>query len=51
MARGKHLSREEVRSAGKLKQFEKEHPSEGNERVFDALFSRMIKTTSEDERT
>ncbi|MFT7571438.1 MAG: hypothetical protein ACI9JL_002480 [Paracoccaceae bacterium] len=51
MARGRYLSLEEARKSGKLKQFAKEHPSDGNERVFDALFGRMTKTTSEDEQT
>ncbi len=51
MARGKYLSLEEARNMGKLKQFAKEHPSDGNERVFDALFGRMTKTTSEDGQT
>ncbi len=29
MSRGKHLSLEETRKEGKLKQFAKEHPSKG----------------------
>lgn len=41
MARGKYLSLEEARKAGTLKQFAKEHPSEGDEAVFDAVFDRM----------
>lgn len=51
MSRGKHLSLEEARKAGKLKQFAKEHPSKGSEQVFDKLFGRMTKTTSEDGQT
>lgn len=43
MARGKYLSLEEACNAGKLKQLAEEHPSEGSERVFDALFGRMTK--------
>lgn len=43
MARGKYLSLEEARKAGKLKQFCKEHPSEGDEKEFDELFGRMTR--------
>ena len=43
MARGKYLSLEEARKSGKLKQFAKEHPSKGDERVFDKLFQKMAK--------
>ncbi len=35
MSRGKHLSLEEARKADQLKQFGKEHPSKGDEKLFD----------------
>ena len=41
MARGRHLSLEEARRDGKLRQFAEEHPSEGDEQRFDALLSAM----------
>lgn len=41
MARGKYLSLEEARKAGKLDRFAKEHPSEGDEAKFDRLFGLM----------
>jgi len=41
MARGKHLSLEEARKQGNLKQFAKEHPSEGDKDRFDRLFEAM----------
>ena len=43
MARGKFLSLEEARKANQLKQFAKEHPSEGDERQFDRVFEKMAK--------
>lgn len=43
MARGKYLSLEEARKAGTLKQFAKEHPSQGDEAVFDDVFNRMVR--------
>lgn len=53
MSRGKHLSLEEARKLGRLKQFAKEHPSEGNEQEFDKLFERMAlaKKPGEDDQT
>jgi hypothetical protein len=42
MARGKYLSLEEARREQKLKQFVKEHPSEGDEAAFDHLFDAMV---------
>lgn len=42
MARNKYLSLEEARKLGKLDQFAKEHPSEGDADTFDALFSAMV---------
>ncbi len=47
MSRGKHLSLEEARKANQLKQFAKEHPSEGDEKQFDRVFERMAKTKKE----
>jgi hypothetical protein len=41
MARRKHLSLEEARRLGKLKQFAKEHPADGDEQKFDDLFRAM----------
>ena len=48
MSRGKYLSLEEARKKdkqgkGKLDQFAKEHPSEGDKKKFDALFGAMAK--------
>ena len=43
MARGKYLSLEEARKSGKLRRFAKEHPSTGDEEVFDELFDKMAK--------
>ena len=43
MARGKYLSLEEARRAGKLKRFAQEHPSEGDEQMFDSLLDAMAK--------
>ena len=42
MARGKHLSLEEARKQGKLKQFAKEHPSQSDRR-FELLLDAMCK--------
>lgn len=41
MARGKHLSLEEARQKGLLKQFAKEHPAEGDKALFDRLLRSM----------
>jgi hypothetical protein len=41
LSSGKHLSLEEARKAGKMDRFCKEHPSEGDEAVFDQLFEAM----------
>ena len=41
MARGKYLSLEEARKSGKIDQFCKEHPSEGDWGVFDKTFDAM----------
>lgn len=43
MARGKHLSLEEARKAGQIDRFCKEHPSDGNEPVFDRLLDAMAR--------
>lgn len=42
MSRGKHLSLEEARAEGKIKQFAKEHPSKADER-FGPLLDAMCK--------
>ncbi len=47
MARGKYLSLEEARKADQLKQFAKEHPSEGDEKQFDRVFEKMAKAKNE----
>lgn len=45
MSRGKYLSLEEVRKGetkgATIKRFAKEHPSEGDERQFDAILGAM----------
>lgn len=41
MSRGKYLSLEEARKAGKLERFAKEHPSTGDKGRFDKLFEAM----------
>lgn len=51
MSRGKYLSLEEARKSGKLKQFAKEHPSEGHEKAFDELFERMAKKPPKGDQT
>jgi len=43
MSEGKYLSLEEARKADLLKRFAREHPSEGDEAVFDDLLERMAK--------
>jgi len=43
MSRGKYLSLEEARKTGKLKDFAKEHPSEGDKEQFDKLFEAMAR--------
>ena len=45
MARGKHLSLEEARKQGLLKQFAAEHPDEGDEEAFDRLLEAMASGT------
>ena len=47
MSRGKFLSLEEARKADQLKQFAKEHPSEGDEKLFDKIFEKMAKAERE----
>ncbi len=53
MARGKYLSLEEARKSGRLDRFCKEHPSKGNEQLFDRLLDAMAKPkkTEEGEQT
>jgi len=41
MSRGKYLSLEEARKAGKLDQFADEHPSTADRERFDALLALM----------
>lgn len=41
MSRGKHLSLEEARKKGLLKQFAKEHEAEGDQEKFDRLLKAM----------
>ena len=43
MSRSKNLSLEEARKANQLKQFAKEHPSDGSGEVFDRLLDAMVK--------
>lgn len=49
MARGKYLSLEEARKSGKLNQFAKEHPGEGDAALWKRLFLSMagVKTPPE----
>ena len=51
MSRGKYLSLEEARKAGRLDRFAKEHPSEGDRARFNRLLDEMSKTTEEAEET
>ena len=51
MARGKYLSLEEARKAGKLDQFAKEHPSKADKARFERLLGDMTKSSEEDEKT
>lgn len=53
MARGKFLSFEEARKQGKLDQFAKEHPTEGDMGKWDRLFYAMagIKSPPEADQT
>lgn len=41
MSRGKYLSLEEARNAGKLARFAKEHPSEGDKAALDATLEAV----------
>lgn len=51
MATGKYLSLEEARREKQLERFAKEHPTEGDEDVFDELLKRMAKSSEADEQT
>ena len=51
MSRGKYLSLEEARKAGKLDQFAKEHPSKAERARFEQLLDAMTKSSEEDEKT
>ena len=41
MSHGKYLSLEEARKSGKLGRFAKEHPSEGEKKLFNRLLDAM----------
>ena len=43
MARGKYLSLEEARRSGQIDRFCKEHPAEGDMKLWDRLFLAMAK--------
>lgn len=43
MSTGKYISLEEARKEKKLERFAKEHPSEGDKKLFDKLFNAMAK--------
>lgn len=45
VSQGKYLSLEEARKMEQLERFAKEHPSEGNEKQFNALFEQMATKT------
>ena len=51
MARGKYLSLEEARKAGKLERFIKEHPSEADADRFQTLLDSMTKGSARGGRT
>ena len=50
MARSKNMDLEVARDLGKLDQFAKEHPSEGDEDRWDELFEAMVKGTAGSEK-
>jgi hypothetical protein len=49
MSQGKHLSLEEARKQKQLDRFCKEHPSEGNQELFDSLMDAMTKPKKPEE--
>jgi len=54
MSRGKYLSLEEARKMGKLDRFAKEHPTEGDEKLFDDtlnLMAPLVKKPESDDQT
>lgn len=51
MSRGKYLSLEEARQQDMLDRFAKEHPSTGNQVLFDKLFNAMARTPAKVGRT
>lgn len=51
MSRGKHLSLEEARKTGALKQFAKEHPSETDKARFEAVLTAMSRSPAKDGQT
>lgn len=51
MSIGKYLSLEEARNEKKVDRFIKEHPSKGDEGLFDDLLDRMAKNLPVDDQT
>ena len=51
MSTGKHLSLEEARKKGKLKQFVKKHQTEGNEKQFDDMLNDVSRNLLKDNQT
>jgi len=51
MSTGKYISLEEARKEKKLDRFAKEHPSEGDKKLFDKLFNAMAKKKPEGGKT
>lgn len=51
MSRGKYLSLEEARNAGKLDEFCKEHPSKADRKRFNRLLNAMSQGVLEGEET
>lgn len=49
MARGKYLSLDEARKQGRIDRFCKEHPSEGDEELFDRLLDAIAKPKKTEE--
>ena len=51
MSRGRYLSLEEARKSGRIEQFCKEHPSEGDGARFEALLEAMSRKRPEADQT
>ena len=47
MSTGKYINLEKARKDKKLDRFAKEHPSEGDKKLFDKLFNAMAKKKPE----